>query len=268
MQPNLAARVDSLASARVISAPGTTFHFCCGKRRRGVHSRGYGPLSRHAGRRGRYNGRQVLSQAALDLSHSPPQGLASDYGMGWLNGEVQGVRTIEHNGILSTWYAEAVLLPGSGYGFVVLTNEYALTSAALAFPRLKTGLVALLSDQAPPSEGLTVPQLGGLLGAIFLLIGTLALRGLFRLPHWRQAAVTRPAWRQFAGVALPLVPGALTLALPRLLASGSGRYFGYVMLARAMPEILIGLVLWSAVGVVTSVLRGAALRRRPHRSRS
>ena len=41
----------------------------------------------------------------------------------------------------------------------------------------------------------------------------------------------------------------------------------YVMLARAMPDIIIGLALWSATGVVTSILWAAALSPHPHKSK-
>lgn len=211
---------------------------------------------------GRYAGRALLDRADLDLTHRPPPGVASSYGMGWLVGEARGARTIEHNGILSTFYAEALLLPDSGYGFVVLYDEYALASAALAFPRLKDGLAALLLGQAPPEGGLTVPALGGILAGLTILGAGLALRGLLRLPRWAARVASIPPWRRAAGLVGAFAPGLVLLGLPWLLASGSGRYFGYVMLARAMPDIVIGLGLCAALGALDGTARLLVLWRR------
>jgi len=211
---------------------------------------------------GRYAGRALLDRADLDLTHRPPPGVASSYGMGWLVGEARGARTIEHNGILSTFYAEAVLLPDSGYGFVLLYDEYALASAALAFPRLKDGLAALLLGQAPPEGGLTVPALGGILAGLTILGAGLALRGLLRLPRWAARVASIPPWRRAAGLVGAFAPGLVLLGLPWLLASGSGRYFGYVMLARAMPDIAIGLGLCAALGALDGAARLLVLWRR------
>jgi CubicO group peptidase (beta-lactamase class C family) len=140
---------------------------------------------------GQYEGRRLLTPESVALMQAPPPEVHdSTYGMGWLAGEVGGVRTLEHNGVLSTFYAEAVLLPESGYGFVLLYDAYALALAALAFPQLKAGLVALLSDGEPPTSGLTVPALGAVLAVLSAIGVLLALRSLVSLPRWA-AAVSR-----------------------------------------------------------------------------
>lgn len=210
---------------------------------------------------GQYAGRRLLSREHLSLSHTPPTGSASSYGMGWFAGKSGGLPTIEHNGVLSTFYAEAVLLPGSGYGFVLLYNEYALASAARAFPQLKDGLVALLGGQTPPQGGLTVPQLGIILGALAALGVGLAARSLVRLPRWAAARASLPGWRIGLGLLGAFAPGLLLLALPQLLAQGSGRFFGYAMLARAMPDIMIWLGLCAGLGALNGIARLAILAR-------
>ncbi|NTU82401.1 MAG: beta-lactamase family protein [Chloroflexales bacterium] len=204
---------------------------------------------------GQYKGRALVTREHLALTHTPPAGGLSQYGMGWFALEEHGTPTIQHNGILSTAYAEAVLLPERGYGFVLLYDEYSLASAALAFPALKAGMIALLDGQPPREGGLTVPVLGGIFAVLTLVSAGLALRSLVRLPVWATRAEGRPRWRQWLGALGPLTPALLLLALPRLLATGSDRYFGFVMLARAMPEIIIPLALVSATGAITAVLR-------------
>ena len=186
---------------------------------------------------------------------TPPIGVASSYGMGWVASDVRDTRTLEHNGVLSTFYAEAVLLPDSGYGFVLLYNEFALSSSTLAFPVLKNGMVALLTGQEPTGSGLTVPMLGLILGAFSALGIGLAIWSLFRLPRWAARAIVAPQWQLVPGLIWTLAPGILLLGLPQLLAQVTGRYFGYVMLARAMPEIIILLGICGGLGVLNVVAR-------------
>jgi hypothetical protein len=162
---------------------------------------------------------------------------------------------LEHNGVLSIAYAEAVLLPDSGSGVVLLYDEYSLASAALAFPRMKNGLVGLLTNQPPPEGGLTVPVLVGFFALLTLLGASMALRSLLRLHHWADRAASIPRWRHLVGLLGAFAPGLVLIGLPQLLASTSDRYFGYRMLARAMPDILIWLSLCAVLGALNGLLR-------------
>lgn len=215
---------------------------------------------------GQYANRSVLSAQNIALMHAPPLGIASSYGMGWVVADVSGARVIEHNGILSTFYAEAVLLPKSGYGFVLLYNEYALTSSTLAFPALKNGLVALLNGKKPTGDGLRVPTLGLIFGAFSVLGVGLAIRSLFRLPQWAARANSAPRWQLVLGLIWVFAPAILLLALPQLLAQLTGRFFGYVMLARAMPEVIIFLSICGVLGALNGVARLYILARHVQQS--
>jgi CubicO group peptidase (beta-lactamase class C family) len=214
---------------------------------------------------GQFGGRQVLAPASLELTHTAVTLSGGSYAMGWFAGHVRGVRTVEHNGILSTFYSEAALLPDSGYGFVLLYDEYALASAALAFPQLKEGMVALLTGQAPPSGGLMAPALGLILAALSAIGAAMALRSLARLPRWMARSRSAPRWRQVASVAGAVAPGLAFVALPQLLAQTSDRYFGYVMLARAMPDIIVWLGVCAALGMLNAGLQLAGFARASRR---
>lgn len=204
---------------------------------------------------GRYADRNILSAKNIALMQTPATGIASSYAMGWVAADVHGIQIIEHNGILSTFYSEAVLLPKSGYGFALLYNQYALTSSTLAFPVLKNGLVALLNGEKPPSHGLTVPMLGFILGAFSILGVGLTMWSLLRLPHWAAHASSLPRWQLALGLIWVFAPAILLLALPLLLAQLTGRFFGYVMLARAMPEVIIFLGVCGGIGALNGVAR-------------
>lgn len=205
--------------------------------------------------RGIYAGRSVLSATGVSLMHTPPAGVASTYAMGWVTSEVRGIKTIEHNGVLSTFYADAVLLPDSGYGFALLYNAYALSAATLPFPEIKNGMIALLTGQVPAYSKVTLPWLGHGVAALSVLIASMELWSVLRLRQWRARAVNASGWRLSLSALWPLAPALLLLTLPRLLALQSGRYFDHVMLARAMPELIILLGVCGALGLLNSVLR-------------
>jgi CubicO group peptidase (beta-lactamase class C family) len=204
---------------------------------------------------GRYKDGRVLSARNIALMQTPPNGVASNYGMGWVASEVNGTQTIEHNGVLSTFYAEAVLLPKSGYGFALLYNEYALNASILAFPALKDGMVALLTGQKPADGGMTVPTLGYYVAAISMLGIGLAIWSLLRLRRWQSRSLSAPRWQIVTGLIWLFVPAILLLALPHLLAQITGRYFGFVMLARAMPEIIVFLVVCGSLCALSGIAR-------------
>ena len=209
----------------------------------------------------RYLGGSVLSANGVSQMQTPPAGVASNYAMGWTVSNANGIQTIEHNGVLSTFYADAVLLPQSGYGFVLLYNEYSLAASTLAFPEVKNGMVALLMGRTPVNGKVTLPWLGRGLAAVSAAIVGLAIWNLLRLPRWRAWAVNASRWKLGWSLVWPIAPVLLLLGLPRLLALQSGRYFDHVMLARAMPELMILLGICGALGLVNSVFRYAILAR-------
>ena len=211
------------------------------------------------GNQGTYLGRSVLSANGVSLMQTPPVSVGSSYAMGWIASSVNGTPTIEHNGVLSTFYADAVLLPQSGYGFVLLYNAHAVTASMLAFPEIKSGMVALLMGQAPASGKFTLPWLGWGFAALSALIAGMAIWSLWRLPQWKLSALSAARWKVGWGLLWPLAPALLLLALPRLLALQTGRYFDLVMLARAMPEMIILMAFCGVLGLLNSALRAINL---------
>ena len=207
------------------------------------------------GNRGKYSGNRVLSPEGVSLMQTPPAGVSSTYAMGWVASKVHGTRSFEHNGILSTFYADAVLLPEQGFGMVLLYNAYALTASAGAFPETKNGVVALLLGQAPGAGKVTLPWLGRGLAALSALVVGLAIWSLLPLPQSTPRALNAPRWKRGWGLIWPLAPALLLLGLPRLLVMQTGRYFDLEMLARAMPELVILLVVCGVVGLFHVVTR-------------
>jgi CubicO group peptidase (beta-lactamase class C family) len=211
------------------------------------------------GNQGRYKGGRVLSASSMSLIQTPPSDLGSSYAMGWISSYLHDAKTIEHNGVLSSYFAEAVLLPENGYGFVLLYNAYALTAATLAYPEIKSGMISILTGQTPVLSKITLPLLGRTLAIFSVVIVSLAIWGLKRLPPWEEWAVSEPLWKLGWSVLWPLTPTLLLLGLPRLLVLQTDRYFDPVMLLRAMPELIIFMGICAALGLTISLCRFAIL---------
>jgi hypothetical protein len=84
--------------------------------------------------------------------------------------------------VLSTFYADQVLLPDTGYGFALLYNGYsALTDTA----SLRNGVAALITGTTPPAAPIPRVRFVAVLSAC-LTLGTLTLgaRALLRLKAW------------------------------------------------------------------------------------
>lgn len=204
---------------------------------------------------GRFQGQTILTPASMAVLHTPPSTLPSDYAMGWFAHSVNGRRVLEHNGILSTFYAEMVLLPESGQGFVLLYNIHSLAQDAFGFPQLKNGLIALLTGGPPTTSGFSVSLWSVIIGIITAISVVLEMRGLWRLPRWRQGARTKPWWRHLLGLVWSFIPAVFLLTLPTIVLATSGRAFGYLTLLRSMLDLLIWLGLVAGLGAINGIVR-------------
>lgn len=193
---------------------------------------------------------------------TPPQQPDSHYAMGWFAQTEGGTRTIEHNGVLSVFYSEAMLLPESGYGFVLLANANGASSAFVGYAEIKRGLIALLTGASPTTGAVSVGWIGALMGIATLLGTGLALRSLLRVRIWVQRVRNRPWWRLVPGIVWPLLPGLVLLALPSLLVPLADRSFGHAIMARSMPDVFIWLALCGGLGVLNASARLVLLVRR------
>ncbi len=99
--------------------------------------------------RGEYEGQRLVSAERLADTWSSQIKVAGDiqYGMGWMLGEWDGHRVVEHGGNIDGYAAEVALLPDDQLGFVLLTNI-----SATPLQRESMGIVfdSLLGD--PPDE--------------------------------------------------------------------------------------------------------------------
>jgi CubicO group peptidase (beta-lactamase class C family) len=203
----------------------------------------------------------ILSYASLHLTHEPPKS-STPYAMGWFAATNNGRAALEHNGVLSTAYADAVLFPEQGYGVAIMYNVYSLPAALLAFPRIKSGVIALLEGRPPGRNGVTVRQLGLVAAAVTFVGFILFLRLLWhQIYRSMPATPVRAAWIALR-IAVLVTPGAILVFLPWIIEMSSGRAFSFIMLYKGMLDLTIGLALCGAALLVSAAIEAARLLRR------
>jgi len=199
-------------------------------------------------------GGPVLRPGDVALMQTPPPGVAGGYAMGW---QVVAPGRLAHTGVLSTYSAIQVLLPGSGQGFVLLFNG---SNALADTAGLAAGLADLLTGGTEPPGPRSTALVAAALGAAAVAVLALRVRQLARVPRWRGRA---RGWRAVAGPAWLLLPTALLAGLPTLLSALIGRSFTFWQLCLAMPDVVVLIAVWALSGVALAAARTVAITRRP-----
>lgn len=196
----------------------------------------------------------VVSPRALALMHAPPpEPAATTYGMGWFDGG----KTLWHNGILSTYYAEQMLLPKHHYGIAVLVNA---NNGLVPLHSIATGIADLLRNE--PARG---PAMSG--GAIELGLGiatlvTIGVRGyeLARVRRWARVGRHRTWWWLVPGTVWQVLPLAVLAWMPSIVAAFAGRVFTRTQLFWSMPSVHLWFGIAALTGIGLVVARLVALR--------
>src|SRR6266699_3658194 len=115
---------------------------------------------------GRFENTAVLSAAGIATLHAPAAVMVpgTSYGMGWVNGPINGVPTIWHNGSTGNFYSDMILVPQSQWGIVVLSNESGLPALLTgSVEAIAAGVMNMLVGQKPAPAGPGV-------GTIYLIL--------------------------------------------------------------------------------------------------
>jgi len=209
---------------------------------------------------GRFDDTKLASPESIALMHAPPERIESPYAMGWMLMDTDAKpRVVEHSGVLSTFHADAALLPDEGYGIVLLYNySYAFAD----YNSIKRGLVELLTEEQPSSGGLSVGTLGIVFAVLVFVTATLQVRGLLGLRRWASKTKNRPVWRLVPGIVWKFVPAALLVGLPSLVGLFAGRMFSYRQLFLSIPDAILWLSLSAVLGTIIGVARIVIVARR------
>jgi CubicO group peptidase (beta-lactamase class C family) len=204
----------------------------------------------------------IITRASLRLTHEPSNA-STPYAMGWFATTINGRPALDHNGVLSTAFAEIILLPEQGIGVAILYNVYSLPAAALAFPRIKSGLITLLEGRNPERNGVTVRQLGLGAAAVTFAGFILCLRMLWHQVYRSTPEIpVRASWTVLRIAAL-VSPVALLVCLPWLIEMASGRAFSFIMLFEGMLDLTIGLALCGVALILSAAIEAARAIRSP-----
>jgi hypothetical protein len=201
----------------------------------------------------------VLPPDAVALMQSPPSGVAGGYAMGWqVVTPEQGPRRIEHTGVLSTFSAVQVLLPDSGYGFVLLHDA---NSTLADTAGVTAGLAALLAGDGEAGAPRSTALVGAVIGAACVLVLMLRICSVVRVGRWRRRRAGRPRWTAVPGMVWLVLPVGLLAALPAFVHAAADRVFTFWQLCLAMPDVVVLLAVAAITGSVLAVVRVVALVR-------
>jgi CubicO group peptidase (beta-lactamase class C family) len=200
---------------------------------------------------GELDGRRVISPASLEAMFSPPAGVKSTYGMGWmaLDDPEIGGKAYYHAGGLECFASQFLMLPGRDLGLVLLYNQNSLFPMLTEQEQILQGAAQALVGETPAQGGTVWPGLALLGVALLDLLNHVRLfAGLKRL-----AGARRAVWVWLRVIALELAfPIALLLFAPTLIASALGETGGWVDFFSVLPD-LCG---WMLVGSCLALLRG------------
>jgi CubicO group peptidase (beta-lactamase class C family) len=217
---------------------------------------------------GNYGGDAVLSAAGIDKLHEPGPATPDDdtyYGMGWFVGPVNDIPVIHHQGETFNYHANAILIPESRRGVIVLINAENSVDLFVSgrMGTIAEGVTSLLEGResaSPPSSTATFVAYVALIGLILLQAQAitrsfLALRRVRREGGPAQSPVRialslvlSVGWGLFILIFVPR-----QLGLPLLIAAQGFPDFAYLLLGSAV--VAIGWGIFKAIWAI-SMLRG------------
>jgi CubicO group peptidase (beta-lactamase class C family) len=204
------------------------------------------------------DGDSVLSADALDELHSPPASVDTAYAMGWVRAEDPRFGPVlHHNGVLGTFHADAVVVPSRGLGVVLLYNS---NHALAAYDATWRGILELLDGRSPDATTIDAREIEIAFAALTVVTVALRLRNGLRARGRPSSGAIRSAVR----VAWALLPTAMFIALPQVIALTSGRVFSLGQIVAAMPGGSLFL-LANAVTGLAAIAAEAAWRSREGR---
>ena len=209
--------------------------------------------------KGRYRSASVLSPDGVDELHRPavqtPE-TGTSYGMGWFVGPINGIPAIHHQGETFNFHANAVLVPGTRTGVIVLINAENSIDLFLngRMGTISEGVTSLLEgrDPAPPPSG----RATFIVYALFFGIVALQLRGIVRwVAALRRGRVPRGRLGSRVRVALLLALSLGWAVLTLVLVPKQLLGLPLLVIAQGMPDLAYLLLLSGAIALCWGIAR-------------
>jgi CubicO group peptidase (beta-lactamase class C family) len=213
---------------------------------------------------GELDGQRVISPESLKMMFTPPEGIKSPYGMGWMEIDDPdlGGKAYYHAGDIDYFASQYLMIPEKGIGLVLLYNQDSMLSMIAEQEQILQGTVAVLLGETPKQGGEVWPGL--VLGGVVLLDLLNHLRLFARVK--RLAFRPRRWWTWLRVVGMDLVfPAGVLLFAPSLIANAFGETASWADLFSVMPDVGGWLVVGSALALVRGAVElGVLVRGKAH----
>jgi CubicO group peptidase (beta-lactamase class C family) len=208
------------------------------------------------------DGREMLDPRLLVVMRTPPAGLHSEYGMGWM--VVENGNTLAHGGALEYFQAFVVIELKEKTGLVILYNQNGLENMLFENNAIRDGLLALLKGQTPSQ--ISFGWIGWLLLVLFAADLLNHLRLYAALPHWKQkTAAQNRKWLWFKVIGCILFPLFVVFGSPLSAAAVLGGSPNWLEPFQLAPDLTIWLLLGMSLLLVRNLLYAFALLRQHSR---
>lgn len=206
------------------------------------------------------DGTLLLAPESYSLLHTPPAGIESTYGMGWMLDKKTGF--LGHGGAIHYFQAFVAMNLKDRSGFVILYNQDSMENMLFENSSINTDLINFLDGKQP------VPANKAWAGLILLAIALADLINQVRLyrllPRWvEKTAKQNRVWlwiKVSLGIAFPL---AVVLGVPPLMNALEGGAPDWIEPFRLMPDMVTWILLGMALNFIRSVIHAAKLIHQP-----
>jgi CubicO group peptidase (beta-lactamase class C family) len=205
---------------------------------------------------GVYHQTEILSPEAIEVMHTPPDGITGNYAMGWIAQDRNNLGTIRHNGAIETFFADVVLLPEHQLGITLLFNQNAMLPQITIYNALADGLVDALLGQQPGHGGLSLLLIYGLLTALVIYDLTRHIMLIIKLTKSWEADQNTSKDKQIMNVIFEhLLLPTLFLIIVIFMVAASGLNAARVTFLYQIPDITLWLIISSILSIIEAILK-------------
>jgi CubicO group peptidase (beta-lactamase class C family) len=204
------------------------------------------------------NGEPMLKPETLTAMRTPPAGIDSEYGMGWM--VMENGNTLAHGGTLENFQSFTILGLKEKIGLVILYNQSSMENMLFENNAIRDGVLSLLKDEPPPKTSY------GWIGYLLLALAAIDLGNHVRLfgmlPRWVQkTSAQNRLWLWIKVMVGILIPVAIIFGLPWLTHVLEGGAPNWTEPFRLMPDLTTWLLLGMGLNLTRSLLHAWALQR-------
>jgi hypothetical protein len=197
------------------------------------------------------NGEQMLDPETLALMRTPPAGIKSEYGMGWM--VLENGNTLAHGGAIEYFQSFVALGLKEKTGLVILYNQNSMENMLFENNAIRDGLLNML--QGEPPQYTSYGWIGWLLLTLAVLDLTNHFRLFSRLPRWTQiTSKQNRSWLWSKVLISILISLAVIFGLPWLVHVLEGGVPNWEEPLKLMPDITAWLLLGLNLNFTRNIL--------------